>query len=127
MLNQVIRTVTRQLKDIAEGNVESIVTAQRRRAYKDLGGNMGISGYALHQGAGSVVSQIFFLYNFDVVYWGDNIDHEKSNYVGKKKDDDREFENTPIDAFNHAADAIRYGVFTHLSRTGYNMDKIIIK
>lgn len=124
---QVIRTVTRQLKDIAEGNVEVYCDSSEAKSIQDLR-NMGISAMPCIKGDGSVKAQIFFLYNFDVTYWGDNIDHEKINYRWKeKKDDDREFENTPVDAFNHAADAIRYGVFTHLSRIGYNMDKIIIK
>lgn len=125
--DEVLRQVTRQIRDIVECDVEVYCDSSEAKSIQDLR-NMGISAMPCIKGDGSVVAQIFFLYNFDIYFIGENIEHEKNNYRWKeKKDDDREFKNVPVDAFNHACDAIRYGVFTHLTRTGYNMDKIIIK
>ena len=119
--------VSRGLKNISECNMEIYCDEAEPKSIRELR-EYGLNALRCIKGDGSIISQIFFLYNFDVMFIGDNIEHEKNNYRWKeKKGDDREFENVPVDAFNHSIDAIRYGVYTHLMRNGYNMDKIIIK
>ena len=77
----------------------------------------GISAYPALKGNGSVKSQIYFLYNYRVLYTGSNIDKERMSYRWKENKD-KEFENTPIDANNHAMDAFRYGAYTHIIKQG---------
>lgn len=79
----------------------------------------GISTYGCFKGKGSVVSQLSFMRYFEIFYIGENIGIEVENYKWKKRKDEAEFNNTPVDAFNHAADASRYGIFTHLTRLGF--------
>lgn len=77
----------------------------------------GISAYPCIKGQGSVVSQIEFVRNFEVFYTSDseNIDHETKNYKWlPKKDNQQLFENMPQAGNDHAMDATRYGVYTHL-------------
>ena len=77
----------------------------------------GISAYPALKGTGSVKSQIYFLYNYRVLYQGDNIDKERMSYRWKENRE-KEFENVPIDANNHAMDALRYGAYTHIVKQG---------
>ena len=77
----------------------------------------GISAYPALKGTGSVKSQIYFLYNYRVLYQGDNIDKERMSYRWKENKE-KEFENVPIDANNHAMDALRYGAYTHIVKQG---------
>lgn len=77
----------------------------------------GLSAYPAMKGIGSVASQISFMYNFRVLYDGENIDKEKKSY--KWRDKKGEQTDEPLDANNHAMDAARYGTFTHLVRNGF--------
>ena len=45
--------------------------------------------------------------------------NERKKYKWKEKKAGDDFDNVPIKAFDHACDAIRYAVFTHLTRTGF--------
>lgn len=78
-----------------------------------------VSAYPAIKGGGSVASQIYFMYNFRVYYKGNNIDEERKKYKWKEKKGKDDYENVPIDAFNHILDAARYGVYTHLTRIGF--------
>lgn len=85
----------------------------------------GLSAYGCIKGKGSVESQLSFMRYFEIFYIGDNIKTEVENYKWRKKKDEKDFDNTPLDAFNHAADASRYGIYTHLTREGFKFDKIL--
>ena len=78
-----------------------------------------VSAYPAIKGGGSVASQIYFMYNFRIYYQGANIDDERKKYKWKEKKAKDDYENVPIDAFNHSLDAARYGVYTHLTRIGF--------
>lgn len=77
----------------------------------------GISAYPAIKGGGSVKAQIQYLYNFRILYRGENIGKERLMYRWKERKGTDEFENVPIDANNHLMDAIRYGAYTHISRS----------
>ena len=74
----------------------------------------GLMAYPAMKGRGSVAYQITFMYNFVVMYQGDGIDKEKKLYRWKDKKKMQSSE--PLDLNNHAMDAARYGVFTHLTK-----------
>lgn len=77
----------------------------------------GLSAYPAIKGGGSIASQISFMYNFRVLYDGENIDKERKAY--KWKDKKGEQTDEPLDANNHAMDAARYGTFTYLVKNGF--------
>ena len=78
----------------------------------------GLSTYPAIKGGGSVASQIFYLFNFRILYQGENIDNERKKYKWKERRGGDNFDNVPLDAYNHAMDAARYGIYTHLVREG---------
>lgn len=78
----------------------------------------GLSTYPAIKGGGSVASQILYLFNFRILYQGENIDNERKKYKWKEKKAGDTFDNVPLDAYNHAMDAARYGIYTHLVREG---------
>lgn len=86
----------------------------------------GISAYPAIKGAGSVVNQIQFVQYFNIYYTSEssNIHNEQKNYKWLVKKDGT-LDNEPMDAFNHAMDGARYGIFTHLTRNGYEYDKVL--
>ena len=89
---------------------------------------MGISAYKCIKGAGSVGSQIMFVKWFDVFYTSTSAgiadEQAKYRWIERKEDRGGGFGNEPIDAWNHAMDATRYGIFTHLTKQGYIYDDI---
>ncbi|NCB02518.1 MAG: hypothetical protein EOM67_10180 [Spirochaetia bacterium] len=78
----------------------------------------GLSTYPAIKGGGSVASQILYLFNFRILYDGVNIDNERKKYKWKERRLGDNFDNVPLDAYNHAMDAARYGIYTHLVREG---------
>lgn len=82
---------------------------------------LGLSAYGSIKGKNSIVTQLSYLRYFKIFYTGENIETEVQRYSWKKRKDEAEFENTPIDAFNHLIDAARYGIYTHLQLMGINV------
>ena len=71
-------------------------------------------------GKNDIAERVTFLYQFENLYIGKNIEDELSKYKWvQRKDNEKEFKNKPIDAFNHLMDACGYGAYTHLKINGY--------
>lgn len=109
--------ISKELKRITNCLFEVYCDSAEPKSIAELR-NYGISAYPCIKGAGSIASQIFFLYNFRILYQGENIDNERKKYKWKEKKGKDDFDNVPIDAFNHILDGARYGIFTHLTRIG---------
>ena len=113
-----------KLDHILKHRYEVYCDSSESKSIAELRG-YGISAYGCIKGKGSVESQLSFMRYFKINYIGENINHEVENYKWRKKRDEKDFENTPIDAFNHAADASRYGIYTRLVKQGLQFDKIL--
>ena len=121
-LNETLLTyIQRELNKIKNYLFEVYCDSAEPKSIQELR-MYGISSYPCIKGAGSIGSQIFFLYNFRILYSGENIDNERKKYKWKERPKEQRVEselgNVPIDAWNHSLDAIRYSVFTHLTRIG---------
>lgn len=79
----------------------------------------GMVAHPCLKGVGSIVSQIQFVKNFNVIYTKEskNLRNEVNSYKWlQKKDDQKNFENEPQAGNDHLMDAARYGIYTHLSK-----------
>lgn len=61
------------------------------------------------KGPGSIVKGIDYVSQRQIVYSGDNLKREYLSYAWRKRKDGTQLDE-PIDAFNHALDAVRYAV-----------------
>lgn len=61
------------------------------------------------KGPGSIVKGIDYVSQSQIVYSGDNLKREYLSYCWRKRKDGTQLDE-PIDAFNHALDAVRYAV-----------------
>lgn len=61
------------------------------------------------KGPGSIVKGIDYVNQRQIVYSGDNLKREYLSYAWRKRKDGTQLDE-PIDAFNHALDAVRYAV-----------------
>ena len=113
-----LKHITREVNRVRDYLFEVYCDSAEPKSIQELR-MYGISSYPCIKGSGSIGSQIFFMYNFRVLYSGENIDNERKKYKWKEKKAGDDFDNVPIKAFDHACDAIRYAVFTHLTRTGF--------
>lgn len=77
---------------------------------------LGVRALAAKKGQNSVNAGIEKLKEYNVYYIGRNIKAEKEKYIWEV-DDLGNPTNMPVDANNHALDAIRYGVYTHFYRS----------
>ena len=110
--------IEQELKRITDYLFEVYCDSAEPKSIRELR-LFNISAYPCIKGGGSVASQIYFMYNFRIYYQGANIDDERKKYKWKEKKAKDDYENVPIDAFNHSLDAARYGVYTHLTRIGF--------
>ena len=78
--------------------------------------NMGINAKPCQKGPDSVRAGIDFLQHqkIHIVGGSENISREQRSYIWKKDKDGNSL-NVPIGFNNHAMDAIRYGIHTHLT------------
>jgi phage terminase large subunit len=74
-----------------------------------------IRAVAAKKGAGSLNAGIEKMKEYEVYYIGNNIKKEREKYIWEVNELGNAT-NKPIDAFNHALDAARYGVYTHFYR-----------
>lgn len=114
----VITDINNQLLKFEKFRVPIYCDSAEPKSIQEFRAN-GLSAYPCLKGKDSVASQIQFLYNYRCLYQGENIDKEKKAYKWKDKDKNTGLKNDPIDANNHAMDAIRYGAYTHLLKSGY--------
>ena len=123
--SQHLPVINRQLKQITDVLTESYCDSAEQKSIAELR-LYGVSAYPAIKGAGSVVNQIQFVKYFNIYYTAssENINHEVKNYKWMQKKEGG-LDNKPIDAFNHAMDAARYGIYTHLTRNGYEYDEIL--
>jgi len=79
---------------------------------------LDIYAYPARKGQGSVNAGIIKCKEYKIFYTesSKNIHTEKTKYMWQMDPDTGKPTNTPIDAFNHCMDAIRYGIYTHLYR-----------
>lgn len=61
------------------------------------------------KGPGSIVKGIDYVSQRQIIYSGDNLKREYLSYAWRKRKDGTQLDE-PIDAFNHALDAVRYAV-----------------
>lgn len=112
------KRIVREIDHIADCVVDAYFDSAEPKSISELR-TYGILAHPCVKGVGSIVSQIQFVKNFTVIYTADstNIDFEVNAYKWlQRKDDDKNFENKPQAGNDHAMDAIRYGIFNHLSR-----------
>jgi phage terminase large subunit len=76
---------------------------------------LGLTAVSAKKGPGSLNTGIEKVKEYRVFYIGQNIKSEREKYIWEV-DDLGEPTNTPVDAHNHALDAIRYGVYSHFYR-----------
>jgi phage terminase large subunit len=76
---------------------------------------LGLRAIAAKKGAGSLNAGIEKIKEFPVFYIGRNIKSEREKYIWEI-DELGKPTNKPVDAHNHALDAIRYGAYTHFYR-----------
>lgn len=76
---------------------------------------LGIRAVAAKKGAGSLNAGIEKMKEYEVYYIGKNIKSEREKYIWEVNELG-DPTNKPVDAFNHALDAIRYGVYSHFYR-----------
>lgn len=76
---------------------------------------LDVRAVAARKGQGSLNAGIEKMKEYEVYYIGQNIKMEREKYIWEV-DDLGKTTNKPVDAFNHALDAIRYGVYTHFYR-----------
>lgn len=70
------------------------------------------------KGPGSIVKGIDYVSQRQIVYSGDNLKREYLSYAWRKRKDGAQLDE-PIDAYNHALDAVRYAV-SDLHRQRFN-------
>lgn len=110
--------VSRQTDNIAKCLVDSYFDSAEPKSIAELR-LYGMVAHPCLKGVGSIVSQIQFVKNFNVVYTkeSENLRHEVNSYKWlQKKDDQKNFENEPQAGNDHLMDAARYGIYTHLSK-----------
>jgi phage terminase large subunit len=76
---------------------------------------LGLRAVAAKKGQGSLNAGIEKLKEYEVFYIGRNIKSEREKYIWEMNELGNAT-NKPIDAHNHALDAIRYGVYSHFYR-----------
>lgn len=76
---------------------------------------LGLRAVAAKKGPGSLNAGIEKLKEYAVYYIGRNIKNEREKYIWEVNELG-DPTNKPIDAHNHALDAIRYGVYSHFYR-----------
>jgi phage terminase large subunit len=76
---------------------------------------LGLRAVAAKKGQGSLNAGIEKLKEYEVFYIGRNIKNEREKYIWEVNELG-DPTNKPIDAHNHALDAIRYGVYSHFYR-----------
>jgi phage terminase large subunit len=76
---------------------------------------LDVRAVAAKKGSGSLNAGIEKLKEYNVFYAGRNIKDEKEKYIWEI-DETGKPTNKPVDAHNHALDAIRYGVYSHFYR-----------
>ena len=76
---------------------------------------LGLRAVAAKKGQGSLNAGIEKLKEYEVFYIGRNIKAEREKYIWEVNELGNPT-NKPIDAHNHALDAIRYGVYSHFYR-----------
>ena len=100
-----------KMKRANPSNMQVIAESARPEINEYLLRNHKIKIKKAYKPAGSIVSGINKLLNYDIVIDPDSIDviHEFRNYawISDKSGDNKD---TPIDSFNHAIDALRYGI-----------------
>lgn len=108
--------VQRQLEKVSKWKFEIYADSAEPKSIQEMR-MYGLNAFPAMKGKGSVASQIYFLYNFRILYSGENIHKERISYRWKEKN--KEIEPVPLDANNHSMDATRYGIYTHLVKLGY--------
>lgn len=105
--------IIRQLQRLGDGN-EVMADSADPRLIQEIS-NSGILVYPVQKGAGSIQAGIDKIQTMQlkVTSRSVNLIKELRNYTWAKDKDDH-FINTPIDAFNHCIDAIRYYVLAKL-------------
>jgi len=76
---------------------------------------LGLRAVAAKKGQGSLNAGIEKLKEYEVFYIGRNIKAEREKYIWEVNELG-DPTNKPVDAYNHALDAIRYGVYSHFYR-----------
>jgi phage terminase large subunit len=76
---------------------------------------LGLRAVAAKKGQGSLNAGIEKLKEYEVFYIGRNIKSEREKYIWEVNELGNPT-NKPVDAHNHALDAIRYGVYSHFYR-----------
>ena len=110
--------IVREIDHVARCIVDAYFDSAEPKSIAELR-TYGILAHPSMKGVGSIVSQIQFVKNFKVVYTPEsrNIEFEANSYKWlQRKDDEKNFENKPQAGNDHAMDAVRYGIFNHLSR-----------
>ena len=76
---------------------------------------LNVMALPARKGAGSINAGIAKVKEYKIFYTASsvNLDNEKSRYMWIKNPSDGKSTNTPIDAYNHILDGIRYGIYTH--------------
>lgn len=77
--------------------------------------NLSINALFARKGQGSISAGILLLNQYEVFFVGENINKEKSLYK-YEVDKDGNSTNVPVDKYNHAFDATRYGAYSHFLR-----------
>lgn len=85
---------------VADGARPEIIAEIKRGGYRCI---------AADKGAGSVLRGIERVSEYQVMYYGKDLEREYLSYAWRKKKSG-ELQDEPIDAFNHALDAVRYAV-----------------
>lgn len=113
-----VKSILREIDHIDRCFVDSYFDSAEPKSIAELR-LYGMVAHPCLKGVGSIVSQIQFVKNFNVVYTkeSENLRHEVNSYKWlQKKDDQKNFENEPQAGNDHLMDAARYGIYTHLSK-----------
>ena len=126
MLNNDIVQVLRN-NNVARG-ASIVCDSAEQKSIKEINNIGGYRAVPCTKGRGSVEAGITAVkaYNLNVTKGSLNVIEELRNYSWKR-DQEGNYINTPIDRYNHALDALRYGVTTFLeTRRSVGMPRVYI-
>lgn len=117
------RDIKRRFRDKGIGVSEVIIAdSAEPKSIMELrlgvGGELGYNVRGVDKGPDSVKKGIDLLLQFPIYVTKDSINliKELRNYKWERKRDERGYLNKPVDAFNHAIDALRYGCMMNIKR-----------